>query len=91
MLDDRIMPLIIIVSILATVLTANYIIKLMMRPMRSSSVCPHIELDELPDFVDPELVHERLNIPPTPNIDFPPAVHSKPRWTTPTWLKTGQL
>jgi hypothetical protein len=83
MLDDRIVPLILIVSILATILTANYIIRVMMRPIPSArwqslSVFPDIELDELPDYVDPELVRERLSKPTTPNIDFPPAVHLKP-------------
>ena len=63
MLNDGLLPLILIVSILATILTANYIIRVMMQPIpsshwRSLSVFPDIELNELPDYVDPELVHE---------------------------------
>ena len=37
-----------------------------------------IELGELPSFVNPELVQERLVISIPPNIDFPMAAHLRP-------------
>jgi hypothetical protein len=37
------------------------------------------ELDELPSFVNPEMVQERLSIPTQRDIDFPPAAHVRTR------------
>jgi len=37
-----------------------------------------IELGEFPSFVNPDLAQERLSIPIPPNIDFPPATHTRP-------------